>query len=207
MTLYIPVGIPGSGKSYLAQQMVEAGLLADDAIISPDYFRLLLTGDMSNQDVNRKVFSIVDDIILSRMKYNQDVYVDATNLQMSSIHKYVGISPPEMPIVIMPSTTENSVSRQRNAQRERVVPDKAMDKMEARYNEQFRRELYALADQHDLLAFCSMDDMLANCYRILYSRETVIPFPADLSDAAVDALLGRSPAIGTPTPPTDSPAP
>jgi predicted kinase len=80
MALYVPVGIPGCGKSSLARKMIADGTVVPDAIIEPDAYRALLTGDHTNQTENATVFDICHKIADKRILHGLDVYFDATNL-------------------------------------------------------------------------------------------------------------------------------
>jgi len=73
-TIYIPIGPPGCGKSTFASRLVQDGAITFDAIVSPDNFRELLTGDRANQKCNRLVFSLVGDVITSRLNHGVDIF-------------------------------------------------------------------------------------------------------------------------------------
>lgn len=51
--IYIPIGVPGCGKSTFGSQLVEDGAITPDSIVCPDSFRELLTGDRANQKCNK----------------------------------------------------------------------------------------------------------------------------------------------------------
>lgn len=119
--LYLPIGIPGSGKSYFGAQHFE-----QDEIVSMDDYRRILTGSVSNQAENARVGDLVNEITTVRLSYGLDVYFDATNLQP----KYW---PEARHKVCILMTTEHDVSWARNLDRERVVPDHAMQRMIQRY--------------------------------------------------------------------------
>lgn len=80
MTLFLPIGPPGSGKSTLVRSYTESGKLAADAIVCPDEYRVVLTGSKVDQSANHRVFEIVNRIVEERLSRGLDVWLDATNL-------------------------------------------------------------------------------------------------------------------------------
>jgi predicted kinase len=173
-TLYIPVGIPASGKDYLAQQMVQAKLLTDDAILSPDNLRAVLTGDIANQTVNGDVFGLINTMIAFRNKYKQDVYLSATNLQPSKLYPIFDKLWSWNTVIIWMDTPDE-VSLQRNLARERTVPEGAMQKMIA------RKKSFDIKDVLDRSGGKLIDssDMLERCYGIIFGLKQSLPFPED----------------------------
>lgn len=128
MTLYIPVGIPGCGKSTYGSRF-------GDAVISPDYFRELLTGDKANQQVNGKAWELTREIATTRLSYGLDVYLDATNLVLSwydKILKHAEFC--RQPVTHLIFQVPHEVSKTRNVQRAVPVPDHVMEKMIKRFD-------------------------------------------------------------------------
>ncbi len=80
-TLVTYVGISGSGKSRLTKDFQEEGFV----IISPDALRKELTGDISNQSQNGRVFQTAMDDLCSNLIFNYNVVFDATNLKETSL--------------------------------------------------------------------------------------------------------------------------
>lgn len=70
------VGLPGSGKSTHAQQLIENGYI----IHSSDAIREELTGDVNNQDLNSKVFETLHKRVKEDLANGNNVIYDATNL-------------------------------------------------------------------------------------------------------------------------------
>lgn len=75
--LFVPIGISGSGKSYLGDKLSK---VIDLTIICPDDERKLLTGDISNQSKNDEVFSNCYRKLNNSLAKNENVYFSATNL-------------------------------------------------------------------------------------------------------------------------------
>lgn len=135
MTLYVPIGPPGCGKSSLGKKMVQHGIITSDAIVSSDAIRELVSGDPMNQDCTPVAFKIVDLIIDYRLKNNLPVYMDATNLTVKPrslmIDKALGYK--QNIVIYLTSLTEDQIL-ERNSSDHRVkngtvVPDHAMKKM------------------------------------------------------------------------------
>lgn len=130
MTLHLPIAVPGSGKSTLAKQLIDGGDITRDSIVSPDGFRELLTGDRSNQRINKEVFDIVDKVVASRLREGLDVFLDATNLTKDSRAKPVLLADHyDQPIIIYMWDQPRWLTIQRNEQRTHAVPSHVMDKM------------------------------------------------------------------------------
>lgn len=141
--LYIPVGPPGCGKSYLAAEAMDHGLI--DSVISPDHYRLVLTGDTNDQSANATVFQIVDLIVNARLDHGLDTWVDATNLG-GAIDKWSGVAEAvtlthnfEVEVRLIVFTDLLDVVLARNAGRERVVPEDVVRRMHARLSEEIGR--------------------------------------------------------------------
>ena len=85
--VYIMVGISGAGKSTWVKNATSTLDKSTYRVICPDFERKKLTGDISNQDKNDKVFSncnwklakSVDNELVSK------IYWDATNLNTQSL--------------------------------------------------------------------------------------------------------------------------
>jgi predicted kinase len=89
--LFIPVGPPGCGKTTLAGLAVDAGLLPDVGVVSPDHYRAVLTGNRADQSANVTVFEIVENIVEHRLTRWLDTWVDATNLG-SSVDRWKAVA-------------------------------------------------------------------------------------------------------------------
>lgn len=77
LTLYTLVGIPGAGKSVLAQTLAEEN---DAMIVSSDAIRGELYGDEAVQKDPAKVFRLVEERVVCHLNNGVSVVMDATNI-------------------------------------------------------------------------------------------------------------------------------
>ena len=124
--LYLPVAPPGAGKSYLAHELIQRGVIEEHARVCPDTYREILTGDRANQKANGPVFEIVDSIVNSRISNGLDVYLDATNLNFKLrnklIHRLTFLDPDLYVCVIVSDESRETLERW-NKNRSHPVPD------------------------------------------------------------------------------------
>jgi len=125
---HITVGIPGSGKSTWVAEMVEWYMVR--YVVCPDEIRLQLTGDMSDQSANGKVFEKAHAEWAKHVYDADPVIFDATNLLtryrkelIVPIKRWGGL-----PVAHI-FNTEYEVCCYRNTLRDRVVPEDVMEKM------------------------------------------------------------------------------
>lgn len=116
MTLYLPVGPPGCGKTTLAQAMIDAGIPI--AVVSPDTLRGVLTGDVADQSESAAAFKIAHEITAIRLNHGLDVYFDATNLSVKRLPQ----APAGTPIVTIWFNVPFETLLANNAGRDRQVP-------------------------------------------------------------------------------------
>ena len=126
-TLFIPVGIPGCGKSTFARSL--DGIIA----VSTDEIREALCKDVNDQSKNDEVFATFHKMIEVFLGDGISVYADATNLTSQSrdrlriIAKEAGAKTH----VILFRNLEQAIRR--NAERDRVVPADVMLRMIEKY--------------------------------------------------------------------------
>lgn len=142
-TLYVTMGIPGSGKSTWVERFsapVEASATVNggDAIVivSPDQIRLRLTGDMSDQSKNAVVFSLAHQQTRSHLALGHDVIFDATCVTTRARTELLDIVKDndvidggDIRAELHVFDTAPQVCLDRNAARERKVPEDIIMKM------------------------------------------------------------------------------
>lgn len=130
--LYIPVGIPGCGKSGWAN-----GLPDEVNIESTDSIRSKM-GDVNDQDKNQEVFETFYQWIEAGLRDQESVYADATNLESASrsILREIAERHHAHTHLILFRNLGQAISR--NLRRERVVPANVMIRMIEKYERAVR---------------------------------------------------------------------
>ncbi|MGH9720564.1 MAG: AAA family ATPase [Bryobacteraceae bacterium] len=125
--IIITVGLPGSGKSTWLESRTAAP-------ISSDSIRQLLADDATDQTIHARVFATMRFLLRHRLAIGRPVtYVDATHLTPEERAPYIRIAHAygcEIEAVFFDVSPE--VCRERNAHRNRVVPDEAIALMAAK---------------------------------------------------------------------------
>lgn len=119
MTLYLPIGIPGSGKSTFG-----AKHFLPTEIVNADHYRGVLTDDESNQSASQKAFDLCKQITSYRLLGGRHVYYDATNLK----EKFWPSREGHLLVAII-MDCDYDTAWWRNTMRERQVPREAFDRM------------------------------------------------------------------------------
>ena len=81
-TLWVMVGLSGSGKSSVAKEIAKNN--SNTVIVSSDSIREELTGDYEDMEHNEEVFKIFHKRIREALENNTNVIADATNITMRS---------------------------------------------------------------------------------------------------------------------------
>lgn len=84
------IGISGSGKSTYLKKFPKEG------IICPDDIRKELTGDVSDQSQNARVWGIAKERVLKRLNDGNDVILDATNTVSKNRKQFLDDIPKEV---------------------------------------------------------------------------------------------------------------
>jgi predicted kinase len=121
------VGLPASGKSTWAREQ-------GGGVLSTDEIRVLLSDDATNQSIHGIVFSTLRYLLRRRLELRMPVtYVDATNTTPHERRAYVKIADLyDAAAEAVFFDTPAEICKERNRNRDRVVPDWAIDMMAAR---------------------------------------------------------------------------
>ena len=115
--LVLPIGISGSGKSYIYNRDYK-----DYVQVSPDLIREELTGSISDQSKNKEVFKLAFERVDEYLNKGQDVFFDATNVNKTQrknfTDRYIG-SDVNVIYVVLPSDVDLSWKRIRKDIREK----------------------------------------------------------------------------------------
>lgn len=133
--LFIPVGIPGCGKTTLANRVLlhtNLRIVSTDDI-REDMVKLGLLEDVGDMSRNEEVFDVFHARIEDHLLDNFDVVADATNLRDFAREKLRAIAERTHAETILLVFTNPSVAVHRNQRRSRVVPAEAMVKMLGQY--------------------------------------------------------------------------
>jgi predicted kinase len=121
------VGLPGSGKSTYVEKLGGTALSSDE-------IRRLLSDDSTNQDINRRVFAVLRQLLKYRLEMGRPVtYIDATNLTPSERRPYIKLAEiygAKIEAVFFDVPVEEC--QRRNHLRNRVVPDEVIRRMAER---------------------------------------------------------------------------
>jgi len=116
-TVYMMVGLPGSGKSYLAKTF-------DCPVVSSDDIRAeLCNGNLDDKDNHEKVFQEVHRRIKDYLKNGQSCVLDATNLSRKRRKHFVSTVPAGVNKVAIVVATELPILLRQNDERDHTVPE------------------------------------------------------------------------------------
>lgn len=128
-------GLPGSGKSTMVKKY-----WPDLPVVSADENRLRLTGDTSNFTREAEVWNLVHQQVAYYMRTEQSFVYDATNSYGPLRRKMLNFmwslyrSPRQVPAMMgVFLDVSASTAKARNAQRDRKVPEKVIDRMQKQF--------------------------------------------------------------------------
>lgn len=130
--LVLMVGVPGSGKTTVAERLVKKGYHSMNA----DSIREELLGDANDQSQNEKVFETFFKRFEEHLQAEHDIVVDNINTNPRHREEIIakarkqGYSDIQLWILDVPLET----CLERNRQRQRTVPEDIVSKMHATLN-------------------------------------------------------------------------
>ena len=124
--LIMLIGLPSSGKSTWSSKYMDC--YKNTELVSSDSIREEVFGDVNDQSHNAEVFNIVHKRVVAAIKNGKDAILDATSLSRKRrIHFIKSIPECEVRAIVFAIPFEECCKR--NAARERVVPQEAMERM------------------------------------------------------------------------------
>lgn len=121
------IGIPASGKSTFAQEIMED---RDDIVyLSSDSIRDELFGDETTQSKNNEVFSHMLKMTKQALEDGKHVIYDATNISRKRRKGLLQQLPKELRKVAVYLDTDLKEVKERNMKRNRVVPESVINRM------------------------------------------------------------------------------
>lgn len=132
------VGLPGSGKSYIAKEFFSGA-----TIISSDAIREKLWGDANDQRDPIKVFNEMERQLIIALENDEDVVYDATNIHSRNRRALVrrilhNFPKTECCCVVVACSIKECKRRQND--RERKVPDEVIDRMARQFEVPYYNE-------------------------------------------------------------------
>ena len=149
--LIVTMGIPGSGKSTIAAKT------PTKHVICPDNIREMLFGDPTHQDNNDLVFAHAHSRLKTILNDGESVLFDATNVQAFARKELLDIAAqyPGTWKVLLVVDVPLAVAKERNAKRDRVVPEDVLDRMHARFMQSLSQIGF---EQWDAIRFVRFDE-------------------------------------------------
>jgi len=177
------IGIAGSGKSTVAEELMEE---RDDIVyLSSDLLRIELLGDVNNQESNGDVFDEMRKRTQQALKDGKHVIYDATNVSRKKRRGLLQQLPKDVEKVACYVSTEYKDIVEQNNNRERVVPQHVIDKMYKTmqipiYSEGWDKIVFF---HHDNITNSQLPKQFTDAIRagVLFNREgyAIMPFLAE----------------------------
>ena len=136
-TLYIMVGLPGSGKSTYAKEFIK-----DQQVeyLSSDSLRAVFGKNESDQSVTPKVFGHIKTKVDEYLRDNKNVLVDATSVNRKERSDYIKTAKKygaKVVAIVFKMDRQGLIERnkKRGEQGGRVVPTNIIDRMLSKYED------------------------------------------------------------------------
>lgn len=132
-TFIMMVGIPGSGKSTYVNKTLK-NEYENLVVVNTDDIREDICGDASCQDKNTAVWGIAKNMIITSLKENKNVVLDATNVSYKDRNKTLSYIPKNVKKVCKVILCSIDEIFERNESRDRVVPKDVIIRMLSRFS-------------------------------------------------------------------------
>lgn len=132
-TLYMYMGLPGSGKTYLAKRAAKP----DDLVLDSNEIREEVWGDPSIQNDPAHIFNIMYQRTCAALKEERSVFYVATNISMKrriALLKQLKKRFPDVIYRCVCVIAPLDVCHRRNGARERIVPAEVIDRMARQFD-------------------------------------------------------------------------
>lgn len=129
--IYFMVGVPGSGKSFVAEKKSEEFGIP---ILSSDNLREELTGDAGNQEIpNEKIFKELGDRAEKSVEKKESFIWDSVNIDSEYRREYIKqFKKNGAKVICLLMTTPKNICIERNKDRARVVPTDVVEEMDSK---------------------------------------------------------------------------
>ena len=144
-TFHMYMGLPASGKTYLAKRAAEPY----DLMLDSDEIRQEVWGDPSIQDDPARIFNIMYQRTREALKEERSVFYVATNISMKRRIALLKQLKKQFPNIIYRCVcviAPLDVCYRRNAARERVVPQEVIDRMARQFDPPCESEGWDMID-------------------------------------------------------------
>lgn len=166
-TFTMLIGLPAVGKSTYTSQFPDAIVVSSDAIRESEF------GNASDQTHNEEVFKICHNLIRTNLKQGKDVIFDATNLNRKRRVNLLHTLPKRIRKVAVMLIAPFEVVLERNAKRDRVVPEAAMWKMLKKFQPASVSEGFDDVIVFDTAVLAEKDKMVEERLNTVYELEMV----------------------------------
>jgi len=129
--LIFTIGIPGSGKSFWISKVNQNNKYI---VVSPDDIRRDLTGSISDQSMNNKVWWMTKETVKRALENGQDVILDATMTHGQRRREFIEDLPPTRlrakVFYVDPEVSKERIAKDIESGKDRAnVPPEIVDKM------------------------------------------------------------------------------
>jgi len=168
--IYFMVGVPGSGKSFVAEKKSEEFGIP---VISSDNLREELTGDAGNQEIsNEKIFKELGDRAEENIKEEKSFIWDATGINPEFRREDIETFKENgAKIICLLMTTPKDVCLKRNIDRKRVVPSEVIERMD---DELINNEIDTELDLFDEIRIIDEEGREIKVYDREIDAETIV---------------------------------